>query len=181
MFITIFINAYTCSIPLGIKILEMHPVKKWNSDVPTLKTISLFKQVNIYNTTINKTVSDISHIYHSFLVVSYKKSVYHLIVIESKVLITRKVSWQWAQMTLHMPGKVGTGGVTGDGAKLMILLQSGRGQAMRWEDDLQIRRQLQGQRTYFFPGGAFLIGWNREIFIAQLQVTLAIRNILSEE
>lgn len=34
-------------------------------------------------------------------------------------------------MTLHMPGKVGTGGVTGDGAKLMILLQSGRGQAMR--------------------------------------------------
>lgn len=61
-------------------------------------------------------------------------------------------------MTLHMPGKVGTGGVTGEGARFMILLQSALGQAMRCEDDLQINKQLQGQRTYFFPGGAFLIG-----------------------
>lgn len=36
--------------------------------------------------------------------------------------------------------------------------QQGRGQAIRWEVTLQIRRQLQGHRTYFFPGGAFLIG-----------------------
>lgn len=71
------------------------------------------------------------------------------------------MSWQCAQMTLHMPGRAGTGGVTGEGARLMILLQLARGQAMRWDDDLQINRQLQGQRTYFLPGGAFLIGWNK--------------------
>lgn len=58
-----------------------------------------------------------------------------------------------------MPGRVGTGGVTGEGAKLMILLQSARGQAMRCDEDLQISKQLQGHRTYFLPGGAFLIGW----------------------
>lgn len=63
-------------------------------------------------------------------------------------------------MTLHIPGRVGTGGVTGDGAKLMILLQSARGHAMRCDDDLQINKQLHGQRTYFLPGGAFLIGCN---------------------
>lgn len=44
--------------------------------------------------------------------------------------LTKNVSWQWAQMTLHIPGSVGTGGVTGDGARLMILLQSARGQAI---------------------------------------------------
>ena len=37
--------------------------------------------------------------------------------------------------------------------------QYGRGQAIRWEVTLQMRRQLQGQRTYFFPAGAFLIGY----------------------
>lgn len=36
--------------------------------------------------------------------------------------------------------------------------QYGRGQAILWEVTLQIRRQLHGQRTYFFPAGAFLIG-----------------------
>lgn len=36
--------------------------------------------------------------------------------------------------------------------------QYGRGQTILWEVTLQIRRQLQKQRTYFFPAGAFLIG-----------------------
>lgn len=57
-----------------------------------------------------------------------------------------------------MPGIVGTGGVTGLGAKLMILLQLGRGHAILCDELLQISKQLQGQRTYFLPGGAFLIG-----------------------
>lgn len=57
-----------------------------------------------------------------------------------------------------MPGIVGTGGVTGLGAKLIILLQFGRGQAILWDELLQINKQLQGHRTYFLPGGAFLIG-----------------------
>lgn len=59
-----------------------------------------------------------------------------------------------------MPGMVGTGGVTGLGARLMMRLQLGRGQAMRCDELLQINKQLQGQRTYFLPGGAFLIGCN---------------------
>jgi hypothetical protein len=53
---------------------------------------------------------------------------------------------------------VGTGGVTGDGARLIIRLQFGRGQATRCDELLQISRQLQGHLTYFFPGGAFLMG-----------------------
>lgn len=36
--------------------------------------------------------------------------------------------------------------------------QYGRGQAILWDVTLQMRRQLQGQRTYFFPVGAFLMG-----------------------
>lgn len=72
--------------------------------------------------------------------------------------LTKNVSWQWPQVTLHIPGIVGTGGVTGEGARLIIRLQFGRGHATRCEEDLQINRQLQGQRTYFFPGGAFRIG-----------------------
>jgi hypothetical protein len=59
----------------------------------------------------------------------------------------------------HIPGIVGTGGVTGDGAKFIIRLQFGRGHATRCDELLQIRRQLHGHRTYFFPGGAFLIGY----------------------
>lgn len=63
-------------------------------------------------------------------------------------------------MTRHIPGTVGTGGVTGLGARLMILLQSGRGHAILCDELLQINKQLHGHLTYFFPGGAFLIGWN---------------------
>lgn len=58
-----------------------------------------------------------------------------------------------------MPGIVGTGGVTGDGARFIMRLQFGRGQATRWDELLQINRQLQGHRTYFLPGGAFLMGY----------------------
>lgn len=36
--------------------------------------------------------------------------------------------------------------------------QYGLGQAILWEVTLQMSRQLQGQRTYFFPAGAFLMG-----------------------
>lgn len=57
-----------------------------------------------------------------------------------------------------MPGVTGKDGVTGDGARLIILLQCGRGHAMRTDILLQINRQLQGHRTYFLPGGALLIG-----------------------
>ena len=46
----------------------------------------------------------------------------------------------------------------GEGARLMILLQFGLGQAIRWLVLLQMRRQLQGHLTYFLPGGAFLMG-----------------------
>lgn len=73
-------------------------------------------------------------------------------------MLTKNVSEQWPQVTRHMPGMVGTGGVTGLGARLMMRLQLGRGQAMRCDELLQIKRQLQGQRTYFLPGGAFLMG-----------------------
>lgn len=69
-----------------------------------------------------------------------------------------KVSWQCAHVTRHIPGTLGRDGLTGEGDKLMILLQLGRGQAIRWEELLQIRRQLHGQRTYFLPGGAFFMG-----------------------
>ena len=31
---------------------------------------------------------------------------------------------------------------------------------MRWEEALQMSKQLQGQRTYFLPAGAALMGWN---------------------
>ena len=60
--------------------------------------------------------------------------------------------------TRHMPGMDGIGGVTGEGERLMILLQLGLGQAILWELLLQISRQLQGHRTYFLPGGALRIG-----------------------
>jgi hypothetical protein len=59
-------------------------------------------------------------------------------------------------VTLHIPGIVGTGGVTGEGAKLMIRLQFGRGQATRWDELLHISKQLHGHLTYFLPGGALL-------------------------
>lgn len=72
--------------------------------------------------------------------------------------VTKKVSEQWPQVTRQIPGIVGTGGVTGLGAKFIMRLQLGRGQAMRCDVDLQIKRQLHGQRTYFFPAGALRMG-----------------------
>lgn len=57
-----------------------------------------------------------------------------------------------------MPGIDRTGGVMGLGARLIIRLQFGLGQAIRCEELLHMSRQLQGHRTYFFPGGAFLMG-----------------------
>lgn len=66
-------------------------------------------------------------------------------------------------MTRHIPGNDDTGGVTGLGAKLIIRLQFGRGQAIRWDELLQISKQLHGQRTYFLPGGAFRIGYTKKI------------------
>lgn len=62
-------------------------------------------------------------------------------------------------MTRHIPGNDVTGGVTGLGDKLIIRLQFGRGQAIRCDELLHMSKQLQGQRTYFLPGGAFLIGF----------------------
>lgn len=91
-------------------------------------------------------------------------------------VLKRKVSWQWAQVTRHIPGTLGSAaGTGGEGARLMIRLQFGLnrgfrrwsahyvescylGQAILWLLLLQMRRQLQGQRTYFRPGGAFLMG-----------------------
>lgn len=73
-------------------------------------------------------------------------------------LVTRKVSEQWPQVTRHIPGIDGTGGVTGLGAKFIIRLQFGRGHAMRCDELLHISKQLHGHRTYFLPGGAFRIG-----------------------
>ena len=41
-------------------------------------------------------------------------------------VLKRNVSWQWAHVTLHIPGTLGTGaGAGGDGARFMILLQFG--------------------------------------------------------
>lgn len=45
--------------------------------------------------------------------------------------LTKNVSEQWPHVTRHIPGNDDTGGVTGLGAKLIIRLQFGRGQAIR--------------------------------------------------
>lgn len=45
--------------------------------------------------------------------------------------LTMNVSWQWAQVTLHIPGTLGKEGFAGEGDKLIILLQFGLGQAIR--------------------------------------------------
>jgi len=73
--------------------------------------------------------------------------------------LTKNVSWQCAQVTRHIPGTEGTDWLAVLGDKFMILLQVGRGQAMRCEVALQISKQLQGHLTYFFPGGALRIGY----------------------
>lgn len=73
-------------------------------------------------------------------------------------ILKRNVSWQCTQVTRHMPGTWGIGGVTGLGAKFITLLQFIRGQAIRCDVLLQIKRQWHKQRTYFLPAGALLIG-----------------------
>lgn len=60
-----------------------------------------------------------------------------------------------------MPGMDRTGGVIGLGARLIIRLQFGLGQAIRCDELLHMSRQLHGHRTYFLPGGAFRIGYTR--------------------
>lgn len=73
-------------------------------------------------------------------------------------VLNKKVSWQCPQVTLNMPGIDGTGGVTGLGARLIILLQLGLGHAILCEELLHINKQLHGHLTYFLPGGALRIG-----------------------
>lgn len=80
-------------------------------------------------------------------------------------VLNMKASEQWTQITRDMPGVKLVGGVMGEGARLMMRLQFTRGHAMRIDELLQMRRQLHGQRTYFFPAGAFLTG------VASLQCT----------
>lgn len=70
-------------------------------------------------------------------------------------------------MTLHIPGTEGTEGIVWFGDKLIILLQVGLGQAIRWDVALHISKQLQGHRTYFFPGGALRIGCKRFKILAK--------------
>lgn len=71
---------------------------------------------------------------------------------------TKNVSLQCTQVTRHIPGTWGIGGVIGLGAKFITRLQFVRGQAIRCDELLQIKRQWHKQRTYFFPAGALLIG-----------------------
>ena len=79
--------------------------------------------------------------------------------LKKKPRLTKKLSWQWAHTTLHIPGTLGTGACGGpDGAKLITLRQFCLGHAILTDVFLHISRQLQGQRTYFRPGGAFRIG-----------------------
>lgn len=77
--------------------------------------------------------------------------------------LTKNVSEQWPHVTRHIPGNEDTGGVTGLGAKLIIRLQFGRGQAIRCDELLQMSKQLHGHRTYFLPGGAFRMGCKYKI------------------
>merc|ERR1712025_489940 len=64
-------------------------------------------------------------------------------------VLNKNVSWQCAQVTLHIPGTLGTGtGAGGEGAKLIILLQFGLGHAILWLLLLQMSKQLQGHLTY---------------------------------
>ena len=73
--------------------------------------------------------------------------------------LTKKLSWQWAHTTRHMPGTLGMGACGGpEGAKLITRLQLGLGHAIRTLVFLQISKQLHGHLTYLRPGGAFLMG-----------------------
>lgn len=44
----------------------------------------------------------------------------------------------------------------------LITHQFGRGHPILLDVSLQMSRQLQGHRTYFFPVGGFLMGWGTE-------------------
>lgn len=44
----------------------------------------------------------------------------------------------------------------------VVTHQLGRGHPILLDVSLQMSRQLQGQRTYFFPVGGFLMGWETE-------------------
>lgn len=58
-----------------------------------------------------------------------------------------------------MPAGARTAVPTGaESTSVITRRQFGRGQAIRFDETLQIKRQLHGQRTYFFPGGAARIG-----------------------
>jgi hypothetical protein len=94
-------------------------------------------------------------------------------------VLKRNESSQWPQVTLHIPG-VDAGRGLGPlldrdasppprvslvSERLMTLLQFCLGQAILRAEALQMRRQLHGHRTYFFPFGASLMG------VASLQLS----------
>lgn len=79
--------------------------------------------------------------------------------------IHRKVLPQCPHTTRVPSGCTGMAGWAGcssgisiTGPKFIIRLQLGLGHSMRRDVSLQMSRQLQGHRTYFFPAGGFLIG-----------------------
>jgi hypothetical protein len=60
-------------------------------------------------------------------------------------------------------------------------LQFGRGQATRCDELLQISRQLHGHRTYFFPGGAFRMGYNKAtvVWIDEKRIKFPYRRLVT--
>lgn len=79
--------------------------------------------------------------------------------------IHRNVFPQCPHTTLVPSGWIGNAGWAGcsseisiTGPRLIIRLQLGLGHPIRRDVSLQMRRQLQGHLTYFFPVGGFLIG-----------------------
>jgi len=78
--------------------------------------------------------------------------------------LNKKVSPQWPQSTLHIPG-------TGERSmvlvalivpgvyKTIILLQVDLGQEIFWAVELQMSKQLQLHLMYFFAGGGSLIAY----------------------
>lgn len=85
----------------------------------------------------------------------------HLAKVRSENSVHRNVLEQCPQMTLTPTGWCCGSGLSlpmWTGPRLMMRLQYGLGQAILCDVTLQISRQLQGQRTYFFPTGAFFIG-----------------------
>lgn len=79
--------------------------------------------------------------------------------------IHRNVFPQCPHTTLVPSGCTGNAGWAGcssetsiTGPRLIMRLQLGLGHPIRRDVSLQMRRQLQGHLTYFFPAGGFLIG-----------------------